>query len=232
MFAEAVCGARQSCNCSDARFATTQDCEADLRAEFAMTAAIQGLTLDSDCLKSIIDSEVISECPPGPWFDTCVVLQGMKIEGAACDPHFELMPFPVNECKDGLICIGGFCESPGAIVADFAVGDPCVKDIGCTSTQLYCGEDGRCHPILAAGEECNHYLACEFGYFCKGLGETQGGVCSPRAAPGATCSPKDWKPCLDAGSESTYWCNSDTSTCVEGEPGICLMTHPVALIDE
>jgi hypothetical protein len=231
-FAESVCGARQRCGCSDPRFSSTEQCETELKAAFEATLATEGLSLDTDCFQSILANEVVSGCPSVPWspWHGCPAIVGRKAEGEHCETYHELMPFPVNDCKEGLLCFGGFCEQE-TYSMELEPGDFCQREFGCFSQYLYCGADSRCHPIVAPGEACDDYQACSLNHYCEGLGDGLPAICAPKVALGEPCgSGKDWGPCLGQ-QDGNVWCNPETGTCEVGQPTICSVTHPVVLSD-
>jgi hypothetical protein len=229
-FAKAFCGARQTCGCADARFASPDECERDMAKAFDTAMQKQGLTLVSDCLTSFLASDVMTECPEEPWLsqETCTVLRGTKSEGEPCEVWPELTPLTVNECTEGLSCRRGLCQSgSGSPPPTLQLGDPCSSRGGCGTPDLYCSVDGHCHPTKALGDSCDDYIACDVVTgFCNGLGSGGLGTCTARAEIGDPCSPKDWGSCDSPNfPEEFIWCDPESSTCISGYPAICRRTH-------
>lgn len=224
-FAKSVCGARQSCGCSDARFESAERCESDLAAAFDAAVA-KGLVLDKECFASTL--AVMEGCPTWPPAELpCTALRGTKAAGEACDAYFELLPVWASDCEDGLNCYGT-CEPEYVFEGPLEIGDRCRKDVGCGSSNLYCGGDGRCHLHRVEGQTCDDYDACEPPSYCEGLGTKSTGTCVAKVMPGGACQPNDWHACRKTDDE-VHWCSPDTSTCEAGPPEVCLLTHPAVL---
>jgi hypothetical protein len=227
-FAEAVCAARERCGCSDSRFSSASQCESELATAFEATVAKEGLSLDTKCFEEVLAHEVVSECPSTPWspWHSCTVIKGTQGEGEPCETSLELMPFSVSDCKDGLLCFGGFCEQDTYELI-LKNGDACQREFGCFTQHLYCGTDNRCHATKQPGEECEDYQACSLFHFCKGLSDGPAGICAPQAELGEPCGDgKDWLPCRAIHGESV-WCNPSTALCELDRPTICRVTHPM-----
>ena len=60
-FAEAVCGARETCGCEDSRYAYTDACEAEIAATFD-TALADGGVLDESCFEMLLATELLQGC--------------------------------------------------------------------------------------------------------------------------------------------------------------------------
>lgn len=229
--AKALCAVRQACGCSDARFASDEECKSEVASIF--DAAVEGgLILDSECLQAALDSEIIQGCPTWPWQPemlSCIVLQGSKGEGERCTTYSGLQPFSVSDCNEGLLCHDGKCRADFTPPAPLQSGDSCNRDVGCGTVDLYCGRDGRCHELRDEGDSCDDYMACGGGLYCRGLGAAKTGTCVMRVAAGGACEPKDWGACDSPDFPDTvYWCDSGTSTCTPGQPAVCRLTHPAA----
>lgn len=232
--AKAVCSARESCGCLDSRFESTEQCEAEIAASID-TALAGGVTLDSSCFETALASEVMQACPvwplPPDGFFSCLIASGDQDLGDSCQNH-DFGISQVSDCKEGLVCWGGKCESSRGPAPQLNSGDPCHSDMGCGWLNLYCGQaDHQCHPRRTIGEACDDYLGCELGSYCKGLGNADTGVCAPRELPGEPCGPKDWMACdspdFQEDPDQFYWCNPATNTCTLDMILVCRWTHPV-----
>ena len=84
------------------------------------------------------------------------------------------------ERNDGLFCGDGVCQRVGE------VGARCASDDGCGET-AYCGEDLRCAPLPADGEECSPFGFCARGLFCDLAPDGSNAVCRPRLDVGEAC---------------------------------------------
>jgi hypothetical protein len=228
-FAEAFCGGRETCKCSDARFDSQTQCES-ASAEAYDAVLAKGLVPDAECLESVlVNNAAVLECRSAwkPEDFGCPILWGTKDVGEACDHYYEFLPYLVSDCKDGLMCYAGTCVVEPFFIEPKSAGDPCHKRGGCGTVTLRCGRDGRCHEMRPVGEPCDDYVLCDLGLYCKGLAEKKPGICSPKELAGSPCNPGDWVSC-----ETGSYCSVDSYTCTsKPTSAVCQFTHPIQLID-
>jgi hypothetical protein len=234
MYAAALCGAIEDCECTSV-FSSRGECEAELRARF-LSLMESGLKLDEACFERVMEGPELERCASmeDPEYEQtgCTVLKGTKREGEACSGHLQYVPpFFAEECGGELRCRNGRCRLEDDPV-NATEGSPCFLDEGgrCLSaTDLYCGGDELCHVAPAPGETCDRTTACRLVgsqlYYCKGLGTAELGVCTAASALGEPCDPRDVNACvsLEGGLE---WCDR-SGICVESAtaPRVCLYTQ-------
>lgn len=227
-YADAICSAREVCDCEDGRFASMSACEEQIVAAF--TDAEIELEIDQGCLDALLTSGTMTACSnwsAGTVDWQCPVLVGSQQAGQACSNHWDMLPLVVAECDEGLSCIGAVCRAAAPVPHTVEVGDPCVAQdlVPCPGVGLYCSVSAGnvCAIKAGMGSACVESYGCEPLLYCEGLGAAGTGSCASVKELGETCDPKDWWAC-----SPDAWCDATSSTCIAAAHGVCYLTHPLA----
>lgn len=219
-YAKAICTARVDCGCAS-HFSDDEACRDALAARF--DDLLGTFAVDRECFEELHDS--LPDCgsvqPSTP--ERCSLVVGTRAEGETCSPHLELPVAWINECADGLACVSGICLPPPGAVQGLRDGSACRPSVptSCGSFDLYCGDDSRCHVVLAEGVACSSPYACDGGLTCSGFSEGAG-TCTRTPDVGEPCDPLDYLACFNTAVISRAFCNPATHTCeAERGPAIC-----------
>ena len=223
------------CGCSDDRFSSFADCQAQIADAFDAEIAA-GAKVDEACFDQTLASDSLNGCTAWVWEPEdwgCPALVHSKPEGAPCSLPTGLRPMRVAMCGPGLVCSQGVCTpDTGEPIPPkaYAAGDPCTPSDGCGG--MYCGYDHRCHERGGSGASCDHPHGCDGALYCQGLGEGLAngsqGICVEWNQPGDPCDPRDWVPCASPNwPDEAYACDPSENRCAPDQPGICRQTHPL-----
>ncbi len=220
-------GAVHEFACVDGGHCVEDECVARLEADASCTGMYEfecviGTTCgcdDASCTtRSCVDASAAGEpcqmaanCEVGLYCDFGVGKCAARLaEGADCDESF-------GACGAGLVCDGGKCKDPDAVVAeplplleagaDCSRGGICPLGMLCRCAEPDCQqEDKKCLAGAALGASCEDYLEADYSpYVCaEGLCDLFGSLtCVKPAAPGDPCT-----------GEQTFGCGN--FICIDG----------------
>lgn len=215
-FAAAVCAAAFECDCGSAPFmGSVEECAAAYAVNFQ--AILQpGDEIDPDCLTAFEDTLENDPCLAN-GYDICPIVVNDLDEGSPCLPNY-LPTLPIDQCAEGLSCIGGTCESNISPVHCYSG----TAFIGCDILS-YCGIDGTCHEkATGVGDACEPGT-CKSPLYCHGFSLDQPGSCAEPIAPGDACDPANAEDaCVDNYPDDERWCDPGTGKCESGDlPWLC-----------
>ena len=217
-FAELVCGAYYSCDCTDHNnnppFTSEDNCKAEIEANALAdidTADDADLIYDEACARVTYDFLDDLDCDT--WsgltldqlttllagFD-CKIWHGTDEPGDNC----EWLDTNADSCVETATCQNGTCvesskKDPGD---DCGQGDVCTG--GSICTDISGGNDNKCELLPKTGETCLGMAdLCDIGLTCNQTDK----VCEVAPAAGETCAP----PGISVCAEDLY-CDMDTCT--------------------
>ena len=146
----------------------------------------------------------------------------VRVESELCRQAFRGGLSPGKECAFDAECKSGECEGAECPAETCCYGtctglkEPSGIDGACESTRdciddAWCGEDKKCHALVAIAGECELDEQCEYGSGCIGATEFMPGACRTLPLLGEPCP---YKRCAELGARC------EMGTCVPvGLPG-------------
>lgn len=211
-YAAAVCAAAFECNCMSAPFMdSVEECSAAYAANFQAILK-PGDEIDQECLIAIEDTLASDPCLVD-GYDICPIVVNDLEDGSPCLGNYVPM-LPVDQCAEGLACLGGTCVPDQTVDPDF-----CYSGTVICGLLSYCGVDGTCHEkAMNVGDACEPGI-CRSPLYCHGFSLEQPGSCAEPIPRGDACDPADAEdPCLDVLPDDYSWCEPATGECEAGHP--------------